>query len=356
MNSKNVATAAVLTMCATLAACGGGGTTSSTDLESTGDSYTASSSSGSGTSTTSSSTSPSTSSGSTSGDVAAVGRLNLAVTDAPVDAATAVVVEFSGVEIKPASGAAVEFYFCAAEEDAVTVSEEPCDEPGTRSIDLLALQGGGSAMLLDGVEVPAGDYNWMRLKVNAVRNVIDSYIELEDGGVHSLYIPGGEQTGLKLVSGFNVPDDGVANYTIDFDLRKSVHKPQGHPDYVLKPALRLISNGAAGRVAGSVAPEMVNHESCTGGDAVYVWSGADAVPMDVRGTDSDPIATASVELDAETGNYTYAIGFLEAGEYTFAFTCQASSDDPAAEDELEFVAVSNVAVSAGTTVQHDFTN
>ena len=137
------------------------------------------------------------------------GRLSLAVTDAPVDGATAVVVEFTGVEVKPADAEALSFDF---------------DTP--RQIDLLALSGHDSEALLQDVEVRAGRYEWVRLKVNAVADgVDDSYIDLKDGTRHELYVPSGAQTGLKLNGGFVVPRDASASFTVDFDLRQSVHEP-----------------------------------------------------------------------------------------------------------------------------------
>jgi hypothetical protein len=135
------------------------------------------------------------------------GYLSLAVTDAPVDNATAVVVEFTGVEVKPAGGEAIAFEY---------------DEP--RTIDLLALSGSDSESLLDGAEVPAGHYDWVRLQVNAAADgAQDSYIDLKDGTRHELDVPSGAETGLKLHNGFDVPAGGAANFTVDFDLRSSVH-------------------------------------------------------------------------------------------------------------------------------------
>ena len=46
-----------------------------------------------------------------------------------------------------------------------------------------------------------------------------------------------------------MPDSGVADYTIDFDLRKAITCPPGQsPACILKPALRLVNNGAVGNI------------------------------------------------------------------------------------------------------------
>ena len=276
------------------------------------------------------------------GGESGTGTLTLSITDAPVDGAVAVVVEFTGVELKRAGGGRVVFDF---------------DAP--RQIDLFALQGNASTPLLDGVEVPAGDYTWLRLKVNAAAGVLDSYVELEGGAQVSLFIPSGEQSGLKLHSGFTVAQGGVADFTIDFDLRKSVHDPVGQPDFFLRPSLRLVNNLEVGSIAGTVSEELVTDASCTNGaehdmgNAVYLYAGTDAVTDDV-GSANEPLGSAAVTFDPDSGEYRYRIGFVAEGAYTVAFTCQAADDDPALDDDIALVSPANVVVSAGAETAHDF--
>ena len=101
-------------------------------------------------------------------DDSATGLLSIGVTDAPVDTAQKVVVEFDGIEIKPVDGEKISFDFT-----------KECDpDPSLCQIDLLALTDGISTFLLDGETVPAGGYSWMRLLVNAEPDVRDSYILL----------------------------------------------------------------------------------------------------------------------------------------------------------------------------------
>lgn len=269
-------------------------------------------------------------------DDAATGRLTLAVTDAPVDRATAVVVEFTGIDIKPAAGEARGFDF-----------EQP------RSIDLLALSGSDSETLLQDVEVEAGRYEWVRLRVNAEEDgVTDSYIDLEDGSRHELEVPSGAETGLKLHSGFLVPAGGAASFTVDFDLRKSVHEPMDAADsYQLRPTLRIVDNAQVGAIAGTVAAALVT-TGCT--PAVYVFEGSGVTPDDVDGAPAEPVTTAQVELDSASGQYGYRAGFLGAGGYTVAFTCDAAADDPAANDALTFSGAQNATVTAGQTTAVSF--
>lgn len=258
------------------------------------------------------------------------GSLSLDITDAPVDNATEVIVTFTGISLKHEDGPAERYDF---------------DEP--RSIDLLALQGDASDSLLDEEEVRAGRYQWVRLHVEAERNTIDSWIKINNDQ-HSLYVPSGAQSGLKLISGFEVPVDGSASFTIDFDLRKSLVKPQSGEDYFLKPALRLIDNSAIGHVAGTVDDSLY----CEGaGNAVYVFAGHDATPIDINTQrDGDnPVTTANVSYDTDSSDYRFKVGFLTEGDYTLAFTCDAGDDDPEADDTLDFSATLNTAVTAGET-------
>lgn len=263
------------------------------------------------------------------------GSLSLGITDAPVDNANRVVVEFAGVSVKPATGQAVDFSF---------------DTP--RQIDLLALQGGETELLLDGVVLDAGAYEWVRLTVNAGQNASDSFIELEDGSIHALFIPSGNETGLKLVQGFIVPANGSADFTIDFDLRKSITDPQsmGMP-YILKPALRMVDNTEVGTIAGTVDAAIASATDCS--PAVYVYEGSDVTPDDV-GSAVEPVASGLVNMSDATGEYEYAVAFLLTGDYTVALTCDADEDAADADDAITFEAQQNATVEVDQTTTVNF--
>jgi hypothetical protein len=269
-----------------------------------------------------------------SADSGETGRLTLLVTDSPITEASKVVVEFTGVELKRAgAGDTLEFDF----------------EP--RQIDLLALSGGGSEILIEDEPVPAGDYEWIRLKVNAGRNASDSFIELTDGSQHALFIPSGHQSGLKLIRGFTVGAGQVTDFTIDFELRKSVIHPPGLGDpYLLKPVLRLVNNLEVGVIEGTVAASIAAG-NCS--PAVYAWTGADVTPDDL-GSANPPLVTSGVALDEATGEFRYRIAFVPTGSYTVALTCQADDDDAETDDTIAFVDSSNTTVTAGNVSTVNF--
>ncbi len=274
----------------------------------------------------------------------ATGIVAIAMTDAAVDYVNVVNVRFTGVTLKPQSGDMLTFEFSEA-----------------KDIDLLALQDGRTEELLPGTRVPVGRYNWIRLAVQAeFDNVFDSYAMLNDGTQVELRVPGGSESGLKLVSGFTVTQDQATNIVVDWDLRKALTDPTGQPGMHLRPALRVTDMASYGTLSGTVDTALIEDENCSNdlladtGNAVYVYAGDVSVPQDISDQDSDPVATATVRMAAD-GTYHYEVSFLSVGEYTAAFTCQASDDEPDTVQTIEFPAVVNaVMISNGETTSVDF--
>jgi len=262
-----------------------------------------------------------------------MGRISLGITDAPVDGATAVVVKFIAVELKPEDGS------------AFTINLTPA-----QSVDLLVLAGGGSRALLEDYSVPAGRYQSIRLLIEAQQNQPSSYIDFASGARYPLYVPSGSESGLKLIRGFTVAAGSTSNFTIDFDLRKSVIAPPGQaPNYLLKPVLRMVDNLQVGAIAGTVDSALIT-SGCS--PQVYIFTGAAVVPDDLdpaASPDVDPLISAPVTLDTATGQYRFRAGFIEVGEYTASFTCDGASDTPEGEEVLVFTGTQNVTVNTNQT-------
>lgn len=273
------------------------------------------------------------------------GQLSLGVTDAPVDDASSVVVQFSGVAFKRAGASA---------ERVQNLSPSP------RQLDLLQYQGGRAALLLDGVTLPAGDYEWIRLIIDNEPAVRDSYVVLTGGQECELRVPSGAESGLKLNRGFTLPADGSVALTIDFDLRKSLHAPPGQQGsaeactqgYLLRPTLRIVADAEVGAIAGHVDSALVT-DGCL--PKVYVFSGSGVTPDDIEeasGTDADPLVVASVTVENGSTAYPYRAAFLPPGPYTVAFTC--GDDDATADDTLTFTGTQNVTVQTNLISTADF--
>lgn len=275
------------------------------------------------------------------GSQAQTGFLKVGITDAPVDMAAAVVVKFTGVELKPQGGAPFSIDF-----------------PTPKSLDLIQLQGEARALLLDGEEILAGEYEWMRLKVEADPNVAgDSYLQLESTGAEcEMRIPSGDQTGLKLIRGFTIGVGTTTDLTIDFDLRKSIVAPPGQTTivdtcnnqaFMLKPVLRIVDSLQVGTIVGDVDPNLITAQ-CAGSDLdpypgnVYLFgpipAGGDVTPDDYDGVD-DALTSAMVNPDT----FGYTIGFVPAGNYRVAYTCDL--DDAGIDGDAEFTPPAGIAVT-----------
>lgn len=278
--------------------------------------------------------------GSSDGD--STGTLSMDVTDAPTENFSEVVVTFTGITVKPANGQAIEFTFDEA-----------------KTLDLLTLQGGESAPLLDGEEVPAGEYNWVRLTLDM--DPANTYV-MDAEGQKTLFIPSGAQTGLKLVSGFTVAQGGENNFTIDFDVRKSIVNPQGgEADYYLKPALRLIDNLEVGSITGQVDYATIKQTrgsddtedalaDCDYEGSAYIYEGADVTPTDLNITkEGGPLMVVPVTANDSDSFYSYTAAFLTEGDYTVSYSCQM--DDNEETDALEFDGTQTVTVEAGAETE-----
>src|SRR5712672_552901 len=269
------------------------------------------------------------------GGGADTGQMTLGVADAPADGAQAVVVKFTGVELTGNSGNPVLITF-----------------PQPKSIDLLNQSGTASAVLFN-QPIPAGSYGQIRVMVVADGDPANSYITLSDGTMHGLLVPSGSETGLKLVSGFEVPSGGAVDFTIDFDLRLAIACPPGlSPACILKPAQRLVQNTQVGNIQGNASLTLVP-DGCMPG--VYLYNGTVTMPEDMNSTASamdanQPIASKALSATSQTPFY-YQFALLQPGTYTIAFTCQADQDNPDQAD----AAVTFSPVNTGIVVTANMT-
>jgi hypothetical protein len=278
------------------------------------------------------------------GDTGTTGFLNLSISDAPIKDAVKVCVRFDGIELKHADS-----------DDRETID---FDQPEV--VNLLANQGANSHPIVTGAEVPAGEYEWIRLKVQAERGLgggandsdptselcddatENSYLVRESGGVFNLFIPSGSQRGLQLIKDIIIPVNRSGDYTAEWDLGKSFNGPPGQlPDVMMKPVVKLVANNEVGTLVGQVADELVGSESCDAefAPSVYVFDdGVEPNPFDDPFAEDDAVATALVEEQTQEDGSTqlrYSIGFLLAGNYEAAFTCTGNDFVPLAGKPAE---------------------
>jgi hypothetical protein len=260
------------------------------------------------------------------------GSVSLGLTDTPVDTAQKVVISVTGVAFKPAGG-----------------GPEVIENFQPRSIDLLQYQNGKTAILLQNTPMDPGRYQWIRLIINAVPNVQDSYIQLNTGEQCELNVPSGAETGLKMIQPIDVPTQGSLALTVDFNVQKSVHMPGGPSadacaaGYILRPTLRLVNDANAGAIDGTITFTGGEPTDCA--PKVYVWTGT-VTPDDMP--DLEPFGVAMPDVTSDGLSATYTMAFVPPGEYTAAFTCD--SDDPDTAETLEFVPVDGIPVTVQNNV------
>lgn len=175
------------------------------------------------------------------------GLISLGISDGPVHDAKKVCISFYEVEFK-------------GNGQSIFVDLIPAE-----SVNLLEFQGSNAMPILISEELPAGEYQWLRLGIDAKllgtggtgdssETECDgegSYIVMNDGAVYNLYVPSGEETGLKLVGGYTIPADSSVIFTAEFDLMQSVTAPDGlSQDVILRPTLLLVNNAEAGTLTG----------------------------------------------------------------------------------------------------------
>ena len=136
----------------------------------------------------------------------------------------------------------------------------------TRTIDLLSLTN-GNVDILGTSRLDVGRYSQIRLKIGTGSNVV------VDGLAHSLDIPSGAQTGLKLNHQFDIEADVLYELTLDFDVSRSIHLT-GNDQYQMRPVIRVIANVVSGSISGIVSPVSANALVATmaGSDSISTYA------------------------------------------------------------------------------------
>src|SRR5690606_8994487 len=105
-------------------------------------------------------------------------------------------------------------------------------------------------------------------------------------------------------------------------------------------------------LSGRVDDDLFSDTACaskvdpTVGNAVYLYQGVDLAPLNLADVYDpalavgvpagaiSPYAAANVYPDTVNGGYVYSLGYVPAGNYTLAFSCDAMDDDPEQYDGI----------------------
>jgi len=242
------------------------------------------------------------------------GRLVVKVTDAPfpvnfIESATVTIIK---VEIRKAGDG-------ISDGNPFTVLWE-----GSETFNLLELRNGVAEELLD-LEIPAGEYNLIRLYVD------EASLKVKDGDNFSLKVPSGHQTGIKIFirPGLVVEGGLTTELLLDFDLsgsfvmRGNIDSPAGIKGFIFKPVIRAVNNSTAGRLEGKVTDK--NNAKIKAASIIVK---------------QDTVVASAI---ADTMGY-YAIIGLPSGTYSVQ----------AAKENFDTVKVDNVKIVGGNRTILDF--
>lgn len=242
------------------------------------------------------------------------GKLKIQLTDAPfpTDLVAEANVTITKIEVRKAN----------QEEEAgnpfITLSEEEM------SFNLLELTNGVTAGLVD-LEIEAGSYDLVRLYVS------EASIKLSDETVHSLKVPSGAQTGIKIFidPAIEVAGGLTTDLLLDFDVSKSfklqgnIDSPAGIKGFIFTPVIKASNLSTTGSLFGNITDtENVVIDGAQvaiiAADTVYTTSFAD-----------------------ENGDYTI-IG-VDAGTYNIEYS----------KEGYQTTTIENVGIVAGNATTQD---
>ncbi len=227
------------------------------------------------------------------------------------------------------------------------VADEDGGDAETFTLDLLTVQGQDSRLVVDSVELPVGEYSNMLIHVAPDEDNANYVVDAE--GTKQLKVPSDV---LKLGS-FSIEPTSKQSMVVEFGLQQSMTYNPGPDRYILKPrGVRIMSVDQAALVTGNIDhAALQTNEACgaleqgsTDGN-VYLYSGHRIDPTTLADNFDEAIATngngmvapfASSSLNSDT----FALSYLEPGDYTLAVSCNAAADDA---DLLETLMVPNPA-------------
>jgi len=122
---------------------------------------------------------------------------------------------------------------------------------------------GGRETILASTEYPPGKISQIRLILGP-----ENSVEINNER-HLLETPSAKQTGLKLSLNAEVTEGITYAVLLDFDAAKSI-VITGSGKYILKPVIKVVSEGQDGAIEGKVAPANLNV-------AVFAISGKDTL-------------------------------------------------------------------------------
>ncbi|MEZ9852369.1 DUF4382 domain-containing protein [Vibrio breoganii] len=275
--------------------------------------------------------------GDSGGGNSTTSQVSFYVSDAPVDSAEEVVITVKQIEVVSADGDTYTQDLSDGNNDYV-------------QFDILDYEGTERLLIAEDFTLPVGEYKSMTLHVVPDSSATMNYV-LDEQIQHPLKQPSNK---LKL-GGFEVTVEGTQGFTIEFDLRKSLAERgvDAKNGYILKPhGVSILDNTTVASLSGLVASDLYTGDNCPADDNgeqngfVYLYENHGLAidnlidnidPTDEEFDDNMPpegyqVPVASVGVDS-SGSYEF--GYVAPGQYTLAYTCKNTADDPINWDMLD---------------------
>ncbi|TKB48862.1 DUF4382 domain-containing protein [Ferrimonas sediminicola] len=251
------------------------------------------------------------------------GVVSIAISDAPVDNVSSVVLQLSSIDLT------LRYQGGYGEVVNIDLSDQ--------EVDLLQYQGDAAAWLIEEQSIPAGEY-MAHLNVVDGSGDIGSYVE-DGNGKHPLDII---QPHLPL-GAITVLEGEAASFTLDVELRNALLFDEVNGYSLDIRGMRWVDNRYMGHLNGLVDQALIDaceadHADLARQDGsfthvAYLYPTGSAIEaMDDMALEAEagkllPTATAPI-LQMYNGDWRFQMGYLPEGEYQLGYTCLGHLDQP----------------------------
>jgi len=233
--------------------------------------------------------------------------------------------------------------------ETFTINDLNITDAESFQVDLLQYRGLNQLLVIENLELASQAYSNIELTI-LKGDINQSYVQESDDSLKQLNISGST---LRL-PGMDLGSD-KQTYTAVFSLAQALQYRQSSDTYLLATnGLRLQDNSVSASLTGRVDNSLFDTESpCDAkedpelGNRIYLYQGTglsasalgdvftSSSSTDIPDGTVAPFSVATLAEDVLTGNWQYAFGFLPAGDYTLAFSCDTQDDDPVDFDDFD---------------------
>ena len=227
--------------------------------------------------------------------------------------------------------------------ETFTIPEQNITNAEFFSIDLLKYPGFAQLKVITDFQISAATYSAVVIKIIA-NGINSSYVLEADDTEKAITI--GNGSGNLSLDGMSL-FSGKQAFTVEFSLAQALQLQLDGRYLLATDGVRIENNTTAARRSGSIEKSLFNTETICAeksdpevGNRVYLYEGnafsTNDLLADVFTSDSNPVppdiavapfAVASLSKVASTGNWVYAFGYVPAGDYTMAFSCNTATDN-----------------------------